>query len=332
MKRTGIIFFIVIIVITGVIRLSYLMGPVDQHDDSIDIVKIEQGCSSYEIGRKLYNENLIMSKNIFHILVTLTDLDENLQAGYYEFSPSYSMCEIINIMVGGKVATFKVTIPEGYNIDSIIKRLGNMTMYEERDFKKVLDENNIDREYLPQKEIEYKYRLEGFLYPDTYIIPRGYSPQKIIETMLTQFEKVWLVRLQNKTNKSDYSILHIMTIASLIEREAKIDKEKSIIAGVIYNRLQKDMYLQIDAGIQYSIEGYKDKLLYSDLEIDSPYNTYLHRGLPPGPICSPGDEAIDAALNPADVDYLFYFALADGTHVFTKTYDQHLRMQNVLKE
>ncbi len=331
MKRAGIIFFIIIIIITGVIRLSYLMGPVDQNDNSLNTIKIEKGCSSYEIGEKLYNKNLIMSKNIFHILITITDYDKKLQAGYYEFSPSYSMWEIINRMVEGRIATFKVTIPEGYDIDNIIERLANKTNYKEQDFKKVIIANNMKREYLPADKIKYKFKLEGFLYPDTYIIPHEYSPKKIIETMLKQFEREWLFKLRFETEELDFNILEIMTIASLIENEAKIDKEKSIISAVIYNRLQKNMYLQIDAGIQYSIDGHKDKLLYKDLKIDSPYNTYLYRGLPPGPICSPGDEAIFAALNPADKDYLFYFALADGKHVFTKSYNEHLQLQQEIK-
>jgi len=327
-KRAGIIFYILIIIIAVVIRIDYLMGPVDQNDNSVHMLKIEKGYNSLEIGEKLYRNNLILSKKMFHIFVKLTNLDEKLQAGYYKLSPSYSMREIIEIIVNGRVATYKITIPEGYDIDRIISKLVKNTGYSEDDFKKVIKDNTFAREYFPPGDGGYKFKLEGFLYPDTYIIPRGFSPRKIIKTMLEQFEKKWLTELKTETKNIEYNILDIITIASLIESEAKIDREKNIISAVIYNRLQKGMYLQIDAGIQYSLDDHKDKLLYSDLKIDSPYNTYLYRGLPPGPICNPGGQAIRAALNPADVDYLFYFALPDGSHVFTKSYNEHLRLQS----
>ncbi len=326
-KKAGIIFFVFIIILTIGIKTYHLMGPVDKYNNNLYTVKIEKGYSSIDIAEKLYEHDLILSKKLFSLLVSIFALDKKLQAGTYALQPAYSMWEIIKIISEGRVATFTITIPEGYNIDEIITRLAAKTSYSEEEYKNIIEGNNIKRNYFPAEESEYRYRPEGFLYPDTYRIPLDFSPQEILAMMVKQFEEKWLDYLQDACNDTKYDIQEIVTIASLIECEAKFDREKRIISAVIYNRLERDMFLQIDAAILYSFAEHKEKLLYSDLKIDSPYNTYLYRGLPPGPICSPGDEAIYAALNPAEVDYLFYFARSDGSHVFTESYNEHLRLQ-----
>jgi len=149
--------------------------------------------------------------------------------------------------------------------------------------------------------------------------------------LLNSFNENIVKGIYNNEKKIDYSFYEILTIASMIEEEAKFDDEKAIIASVIYNRLKEDMLLQIDATVQYILDEKKQRLLYKDLDIESPYNTYLNNGLPPGPICSPGDKAIQAALNPDETDYLFYFALENGEHVFTESYQEHIRKQNEIK-
>ena len=149
--------------------------------------------------------------------------------------------------------------------------------------------------------------------------------------MLSSFENSVVQKIDKNEITEKYSLHEIITIASLIEEEARFDDEKPIIASVIYNRLNQEMRLQIDATVQYVLEEKKEKLLYKDLEVESFYNTYQNDGLPPGPICSPGIVAIEAALKPADTDYLFYFALNNGEHVFTKSYDQHIQKQREMK-
>lgn len=332
MKRTGIVFFIFIILLTVFFRFLFLTGPVSKSEGEKVYVKIDKGSTSHEIGELLYNKNIIKSPKMFDLLVSIYNLGNNLQAGYYELNSSYPLGKVIDYLVQGRVATFKITIPEGFKAEEIAARYAARTRYSRDEFLKVIKNGNFTVDFLPDENIDYKYRLEGFLYPDTYIIPLGYSPAEMLEVPLNQFEKKWLPLVNQSKMSKDFSVYDIITIASLIESEARLDEEKPLIAAVIYNRLKKDMFLQIDASVQYILEKRKVRILYSDLEIESPYNTYLNKGLPVGPICSPGARAIEAALKPADVDYTFYFALSDGSHMFSDSYYEHLKLQKQVKE
>lgn len=330
MKKAGKIFLLIIIIITGILRLGYLMEPVARNNNQLIDLRIKSGSTSSQIGEKLYNYGLIKSKFLFNLLLMIKGIDDKLQAGFYQLKPSYNLKEVIAILVEGRVATFKVTIPEGYTVEEIAERLATKTPYSMEDFLKIAG-SDFAKPYLLAKDSSQKYAVEGFLYPDTYIIPKDYTPDRIFKVILDEFEEKWWERLKLETEDSEYSPYEIMTIASLIEKEAKLEEEKPLIAAVIYNRLEKGMLLQLDASIQYVLPERKERILYRDLEVDSLYNTYRYPGLPPGPVCSPGDSSIEAALNPADVDYLFYFALPDGSHKFSKTYREHLLLQRELR-
>lgn len=343
MKRKGIIFLIIVLLIAFTIKVIDLMGPNEDLQGEKQII-IRTGSSAKQIAEDLYRQDLIKSRTLFNLLVNIKGLENSLKAGVYNIKPEYRLLDIIDLLARGKVATFRVTIPEGFTVEEIARRLAVMTGYSEEDFLRYA-RVNLGKDYLVEDK-DIIYPLEGFLYPDTYIIPTEYKAGEILEVMLSVFESRWLERIKaavdgkgeqetglvvNKKVVNGYSLHEIMTIASLIEKEAKLDEEKPLVAGVIYNRLRMNMNLQIDACIQYILGERKERILYSDLQIDSPYNTYLYPGLPPGPIASPGAESIKAALNPADVDYLFYFALQDGSHVFTRTYNEHLRLQNEMR-
>lgn len=356
MRRAGKIIFILIIVLTISLRVLYLLGPVNRESvNSISLI-IESGTSGHQIANKLYDNNLIRSKMLFTILINVKGLENSLKAGIYDINPGYDMEEIINLLVDGRIATFRVTIPEGFTVEEIARRLSVLTSYAEEEYLSYA-RKDLGRDYLNVSANEIKYSLEGFLYPDTYVIPQEYSPKQTFDVMLTVFEKRWLDRLNNLSKNvnstdqsnlndlkntgeqrdfreiaSQFTTLQIMTIASLIEEEAKLDEEKPLVAAVIYNRLNNNMLLQIDACIQYIMDDRKERVLYSDLEIDSLYNTYLYPGLPPGPISNPGASSIQAALNPAEVDYLFYFARNDGSHVFSRSYQEHLKLQNEMRD
>ena len=332
MKKAGIIFFIILILLTGFIRVYALLQPVKNQGGSPEGIWIRQGNTSHVIAERLKEKNLIRSSTLFRLIVSITGKDQQLKAGYYEIKPSNSAWEIISILTDGRIATFKFTIPEGYTVKEIAKKLSKNTFHSEEELISAA-KAKYDRSYLPPLSKEIKYPIEGFLYPNTYILPRESEPKQIYNIFLDQFEKVWFKKLNNEVKQnSDYSINDIITIASLIEEEAKLDNENKLISAVIHNRLNRKMYLQIDATIQYSLPKRKERILYKDLKIESHYNTYLNYGLPVGPICNPGDEAIRAALNPADVDYLFYFALNDGSHKFTRSYKEHLESQQELKK
>ncbi|MFP4662455.1 MAG: endolytic transglycosylase MltG [Halanaerobiales bacterium] len=349
--------FVFILILILILLISFkvvnLMGPVDSDSDESIQLMIESGTSARQIARKLYNNNLIQSELLFNIMISVHGLENSLKAGIYDIESSKSMIEIINLLDEGHVATFRITIPEGFTVEDIARRLSVLTDYPEEDFLYYAGQT-MGRNYLNLSGRDIKYALEGYLYPDTYIIPQEYGPEDILEVMLSVFEKRWLDRLDRISEAdndeidvyeadyndrqensqevvSQFTPHQIMTIASMIEKEARYDEEKPLVAAVIYNRLQRTMLLQIDACIQYILPGRSDRVLYSDLEIDSPYNTYLYPGLPPGPIASPGASSIEAALKPADVDYLFYFAREDGSHVFSRTYREHLELQKEMR-
>ncbi|ACL69339.1 endolytic transglycosylase MltG [Halothermothrix orenii] len=328
MKKAARVFLISIIVITGLLKFTSLISPVNRYDNTIIGVEIKSGSSSREISQKLYNKGLIKSARLFNILVSVSGFDNSLKAGYYEWSPSDNLISIIKDLNRGRVATFKITIPEGFTVEEVAEKLGEVTFYSKENYLSLAEGNNFNRPYLPRKRQGVKYVLEGFLYPDTYIIPKEYNPGQVLNVMLNNFEEKCWQELREKSLKKGITPYEAIIIASLIEKEARLETEKPIISAVIYNRLRKGMLLQIDATVQYSLPEWKDRVLYKDLRIDSRYNTYKYPGLPPGPICNPGKSSIEAALNPADVDYLFYFALEDGSHIFTTTYEEHLRQQN----
>jgi UPF0755 protein len=331
-KKAGLIFIIIIILISGMIRIASLLQPVSRGKVvSAKSVWINSGNSSGIIANKLAKKNIIKSSKLFNLLVGLIGTDDQLKAGYYEIKPNRSTWEIISILAKGRIDTFKFTIPEGYTVREIAEQLSKKTFYDKEDYLSVA-RTDFDREYLPTKA-NVNYTLEGFLYPNTYVIPRESTPKQVYDIFLDQFEERWLDRLEKDHGEKmgKYSIREIITIASLIEAEAKLDNEKRIISAVIYNRLKKRMFLQIDAGVQYSLPARKERILYKDLKVKSLYNTYTNPGLPVGPIGNPGGKAIKAALNPIDVDYLFYFALSDGSHKFTNSYKEHLKSQQKIE-
>jgi UPF0755 protein len=313
------------------LKVVDLMQPVNSNNDENILIEVKKGASAQEIVDTLYIHNLIKSRLIFRTYIHLTEADQNLQAGYYYLNQSMEMVEIIDQLKKGGNAVFKVTIPEGFSVDEVIDRLTAKSRHSIEDYKAVLDNENLGYEFIPKDNSELIFRLEGFLYPNTYTIPLGYEAGETINVLLNSFNENVVKGIYSSEKNSDYSFYEILTIASMIEEEAKFDDEKPIIASVIYNRLEQDMLLQIDATVQYILDEKKQRLLYRDLEIESPYNTYLNNGLPPGPICSPGDKAIEAALNPEETDYLFYFALKNGEHVFTESYQEHIRKQNEIK-
>ncbi len=313
------------------LKVVDLMQPVNKNNDENILIEVKKGASAQEIVDTLSIHNLIKSRLLFRIYIYLTDADQKLQAGYYYLNQSMDMIEIINQLEKGGNAVYKVTIPEGLSVDEVFDRLAEKSRHSFEDFEAILNNKDLGYEFLPEDNPELIFRLEGVLYPNTYTIPLGYDPEKTIDVLLNSFNENVIENIYNTEKKRDYNLYEILTIASLIEEEARFDDEKPIIASVIYNRLDQDMLLQMDATVQYILDEKKPRLLYRDLDIESPYNTYLNKGLPPGPICSPGDKAIKAALNPEDTDYLFYFALENGEHVFTESYQEHIKKQNEMK-
>ncbi len=332
MKKAGLLLFIVALAAGGYLWYDYHSQPAEEWRELSQedrLVSIVQGSSLQDISRQLEDKGAIRSRHLFRVYAMITDQQAGLQAGTYRFGPEEDMTSIMRRISRGDVAQMAITIPEGFTFEEIARRLSSRLNVETGEVLKSAEKKSWDRDYLPDSE-NVQWQLEGYLYPDTYSIPYDIEPEELLSLMLDRFEERWREELEDAD--TDLDVNELVTLASLVEKEGKLSEEKPLIAGVIYNRLESDMKLQIDASVQYALEERQARLLYRDLEVDSTYNTYLYEGLPPGPIASPGDNSLRAALSPEDSDYLFYFARSDGSHIFTETYQEHLEQQRIIDQ
>jgi UPF0755 protein len=234
------------------------------------------------------------------------------------------MEEIMELLLTGKADTLRFTIPEGYDIKRVTAKLAEEGLINQEAFLKEIESGQFDYEFLKDAPAGPD-RLEGFLFPETYEIFATANEHDIIDKMLYQFNKVFTAEYYARAEELGMSVREVITLASIIEREARVPEDRPIIASVFYNRLTIDMPLQSCATVQYILGEQKPVLSIKDTQIESPYNTYQNLGLPPGPIASPGADSIKAALYPADTNYLYFLAKGDGSHAFSSTYEQFLR-------
>jgi len=267
---------------------------------------------------KLYNAGVIKHKTFTKIFAILTGADRRIKAGRYKLHLNMSTFEVLRILTRGQ--NLLVTIPEGVTLREIASILKKEAGVDSALFMELAK----DTIFIRQLGIKEAKTLEGFLFPDTYCLYWGIKPDKVIKLMVKRFFEVFNDSLQRRAKEIGFSLYQAVIFASLIQAEAKVTSEMPIISSVYHNRLKKNLPLQCDPTIQYILPKRKPNLTYKDLKIKSPYNTYIHRGLPPGPICSPGKDAIIAALYPADTDYLYFVAKGDGTHIFSRTHKEHL--------
>lgn len=311
---------IFVLAAVGIAFAANLDNALDSGSEEIITVSIPAGSSTASIGHSLAEKGVIGSATKFKLYAKLNGYEGKMKAGEYNFSPSMDLKEVMNVIISGKSNTAKFTIPEGFTVNQTADKLASENLIDQEVFLKQLESGSFDypfMKYLPAGA----NRMEGFLFPETYHIYTTATETEIIDKMLAQFDAVFTDKYYKRAKEMGYSVYDIITVASLIERETRVDSERAKVASVIYNRLDIGMNLQIDATVQYALGKQKERLLYKDLEIDSPYNTYLHAGLPPGPICSPGEASIKAALYPEDTEYYYYVLKSknDTTHNFAKT-------------
>lgn len=310
--------------------IGQFTGPVDPDDETIIEVVIPSGSTTEAISDILLNEELIQSKLAFKELAKDLGADTAFKAGTYHLDRTMDAETIIGIISGGEVyrETVKFTIPEGFENRQIIDRLVSEGLVEEEALLSALDSTVYDYAFLEQ--VDRSMHLEGYLYPDTYEIEVGASAEEIVDVMLRQFDRIFKPEYYERLEALDMDLNELITLASIIEREAKLDEERALISSVFHNRLNIDMRLQSCATIQYALGERKEVLSYADLEIESPYNTYTYYGLPPAPIASPGEASIIAALYPEETDYLFFVTkeTGDGSHYFNETLDGHNQDKN----
>ncbi len=330
--------WIVLIVIVAILVLSLLFKGIamlaEYYDSTSEdkqqvVVSIAEGSTVNQIANQLKKANVIDSKFVFKRKVAASGYD-SLQYG--EFTLDTGMCveDVVLILAtqGAQKESFSFVVPEGYSVEQICAKAVENGICTEEEFYQVLDNETFPYEFIKEipEDRPYTHKLQGFLFPETYSFDSDTDAYLLIDTMLAEFDKHY----QNLKNiPSENSFYDLMTVAALVERESRLDEERPAIAGVIYNRIEEDMLLQIDASVVYACsEGLYDmeQVLYEDLEVDSPYNTYQNTGMPAGPICNPGIESIKAALLPEKHEYFYYHTdeeKQDGSHIFTETFEEH---------
>lgn len=322
---------VVVLAVTQIGR-NWLV-PANANDTQIVEVEIPEGTPVSTMGDILEEQGLIRSSSAFSLLVRVQGAAANLQAGVHDLSPSMTMPEIVAALQEGaeEAGLLKVTVNEGLTVDQIAEVVADSTSYSAEDFLNLMS----NQEFLAQLVQQYpiltdsynnpnvRYVLEGYLFPATYDVAQGETLESLVTQMVDKTNEV-LSKYQADIDASSYSLQDIMSIASLVEKEGQTTEDRKLIAGVFYNRLEQGMPIQSDISVLYALGTHKEMVTYDDLEVDSPYNLYTNAGLPPGPMNSPSEDAIAAALEPTDNDYLYFYAnLKTGEVFYTDDYEQH---------
>lgn len=325
---------IIVLLLLGIGYIYIQIGPYNKNSKKDIVVEIPNGASLTQVSSILEENNLIKSKVLFKVVSKFKEDNNGVKAGKYLLSQKYSNSQILDILISGKIYNdgIKITIPEGSTYKEVIKYLTDKNIGSKEIYEQLVNNPETfyeDYEFLNEKDIT---SLEGFLYPETYYFDEESSEKEVLSSMLKRFSEIYTKELKSKQEKIGLTLQEVVNLASIIEKEAVQDVDRPKIAGVFYNRLDIDMPLQSDATIQYIFDERKKIVSYSDLKIDSPYNSYLNKGLPPTPIANPGIKSIEAALEPEENDYLYFVATIEGSNNYSKTYDEHLKFVKEYKE
>lgn len=287
-------------------------------------ITIPPGASFAQVTDTLFARDLVSIPWLFRGYARLRGNDRQVRSGLYRVPADAAWTEILDQLVAGRVVALPLTIPEGFTLRQMAPRLADATglpleLVEER----LGEATQADGEW---QEVPGP-GLEGYLFPDTYHFTPGVPLDTVIRAMVQRYRQVWTEERREKADELGLSEQEVMTLASIVQAEARRTHEMPIISAVFHNRIRLGYPLQADPTVQYALEERQSRLLYSHIDEaeDSPYNTYSNPGLPPGPIGAPGEAAIDATLAPADVSYLYFVARPDGTHIFTRTLEEHNR-------
>lgn len=327
----ALLYFLLIIAISLLLSVVVIFSANDVFalvkDDVDQTFVVENDVNLTELSDALKENGIIDYSPLFKFFVRFIGDDTTVHTGTYTLNPSMDYQQIVRVLQRRETSTveIEVTIPEGYTNAQIKELLISMGVCSEEDLDTYLNTYDYKHDFLAELKPASEGWLEGYLFPDTYKFNAN-NAKMTLNKMLNNFNTKYDDAIQEGASALGYSQHEIVTIASMVEREAKIDDEFALIAGVIYNRLESSEFrrLEIDATLQYALGEHKEVLTEADKEIDSPYNTYKVEGLPPGPICNPGYTALYAASHPAQHDYYYYVAKSDGTHLFASTYAEHL--------
>lgn len=303
----------------GVVGLLLAPGPGSRIDPPVTI-QIPAGASADSIAALLYHRGVVRHPSLFLLAARVLGKQDKLRAGLYELSPRLSCYRVVHVLAAGKQKLVKVTIPEGLRSWEIASLLSRRIGIDSTRFIELVQDSSLVAELAPEAP-----SLEGYLFPETYYFAWKTPEEEVIRTMVQHCYAALDDSIRARADSLGLTLHQVLTLASLIEGEAKIDSERALVSAVYHNRLRRGMRLEADPTVQYLLGGRPRRLLQKDLEIESPYNTYRHAGLPPGPVNSPGRKSILAALHPADVDYLFFVADGNGGHHFSRTLTEHVR-------
>ena len=276
----------------------------------------------------LESRGIVTARTRFKAYVRLRGADRELKSGQYSLAPGQKWSSIVDVLTEGRVLTVPMTIPEGFQLRQMAGPVSQITGVEEEEVLESLrDSSAVARWQLPGPT------LEGYLFPDTYLFARGVTLETVISEMVARYRSVWSPERRARLDSLGMSENDVVTLASIIQAEARHSDEMPRIASVYHRRLERNMLLQADPTVIYALGGYRARLLFAAIDsvADSPYNTYSNAGLPPGPIGAPGDDAIQAALYPADEAFLYFVARPDGTHIFTRSLSEHNQAVDVAR-
>lgn len=308
---------VVCVAVAAFVIVDHVRGP--GHAGPKVSVQVPEGASGKDIGDLLVGAGLIEHEGLFRLAARLDTVKKPLRHGIYEVPKGLSALEILHMMQEGPARPaledqYKVTVPEGLSLAQLVEELPEI---------EGIAEAAQAPELLQRLNIKAK-SVEGFLLPETYYFDERPTGRELVERLIAQFEKTWAGLIAGVPGAERYDKLAVVTIASLVEEEARVEEERPLVAAVLRNRLEEGMPLQMDSTLQYALNKYGERLTEKDKQVKSAYNTYQVRGLPPGPISSPGASALRAALRPAPVKYLYFVSNADGkTHTFSETYEEH---------
>lgn len=297
--------------------VSFVIPPAFQGEEKS--VLIPEGSTFREVVHALDEEGLLRSPTGFYLMARVLGVAGSMQAGEYELNTAMTPAVILQKLVSGDVVKYRVTIPEGYNVRQIAVRLEELGIIQEQEeFLQAAFSSDFNSMLGIAGE-----SVEGYLFPDTYLFPKGLTPDEVIKTMGGKFKRVYTPDFSLRAAELGMTDREIVTLASIIEKETGLPEERRLISAVFHNRLKRGIALASDPTVIYGIKDFDGNLRKRDLEQRTPYNTYLIQGLPPGPIANPGKASIEAALYPATVKYLYFVSRNDGSHHFSATLREH---------
>lgn len=323
--RTLLILFLILVTLLAGATGFYLWATGASGPNDPVTIEIAQGATPADVGTQLHEASVIRSPFMFRLVVRMRGIGASIQAGRYALETNMELSATLDALERGPIIErppLQVTIPEGLRLEQVAPVVAEALPVGRRAFVKQATNGSWS---LPPYLPEGTPSVEGFLFPKTYDFEEDINARDVIERLLAQFEEEVAGLPWDNADGLGVDPYEVVVIASLIEREARYAPDRDKIAGVIYNRLELGMPLQIDATVQYALPEHKERLTFDDYEYESPYNTYLNAGIPPGPIASPGLDSLRAALEPADVDFLYYLLIdpETGEHVFAETLEEH---------